>query len=178
MKSAWALAMLLSISIVGCQSQQSRLNAPPHGEEAEKPDLQGTYVYMADNALLESMSVSDYHFLPNRDRLTTLGKQRLYRLAALIEEYGGAIRYNSLLGHDDPLVTKRTTAIVNYLTELGVDTRNRTISREPLAESTSKSAEEAILIRVNEGTYKPKKSSSSSAMGGGMTGTSMTGGSN
>ncbi len=62
-----------------------------------KPDLQGTYVYMTDNALLESMSVADYHFLPNRPLLTTLGKQRLYRLAALVEEYGGEIRFNTTL---------------------------------------------------------------------------------
>ena len=79
----------------GCSTSSPRLNAPPHGVAESVHDMRGTFVYMTDNALLADMSVSDMHFLPHRAMLTTLGTQRLNRLAQLINAYGGVIRFNS-----------------------------------------------------------------------------------
>lgn len=157
--------LLLPVLLYGCAKPHARLNAPPHQDQAEKPDLQGTFVYMTDNALLESMSVRDYHFLPNRAVLTTLGKQRLYRLAALMEEYGGEVRYQAQIS-DSGLVADRTDAILDYLDDLGVDTTRHTIARGAPAEQTSKAAEEAIIIKLYEGTYRPQRGSGSSGAGG------------
>lgn len=165
MRTCAGLSLALFV-LTGCESPQSRLNAPPHGEQAESPDLQGTYVYMSDNALLESMSIADYHFLPNRSILNTMGKQRLNRLASLIEEYGGEVRYNSNLD-DDELINQRTQAIIAYMGEIGVDTKKSTVTREPASEVTNKSSEEAILIKVSEGTYRPRRNSGGGGGSGG-----------
>jgi hypothetical protein len=178
-RPTWLLgtaAALAASALMGCQDPPKRLNAPPHGDQAEKPDLQGTFVYMTDNALLESMSIADYHFLPNRPLLTTLGKQRLYRLAALVEEYGGEIRFNTTL-RDDPLADRRAATIVEYLQELGVDTEHCQVVRDRMGpEQTTKSGEEAILIKLYEGTYRPRRGSGTSGGGLGTSGTGLGGG--
>lgn len=176
--------LLLPALACGCGSPQPRLNAPPHGDQAEKPDLQGTFVYMSDNALLESMSIHEYHFLPNRALLTTLGKQRLYRLAALVEEYGGEIRFLATM-KDSGLTGDRTDAIIDYLDELGLDTTRHTINRAATGERTNRAADEAILIRLFEGTYRPRRGNSGGlgggagmGPGGGMTSGTPMGGTN
>ncbi|MGE3180741.1 MAG: hypothetical protein AB7N71_03865 [Phycisphaerae bacterium] len=178
MKSIVLFTAACGVLALGCRSANSRLNAPPHGAQAEgPPDLQGTYVYMADNALLESMEVSDYHFLPHRDILTTLGKQRLNRLASLIEEYGGTIRFNTTLA-DDILVQNRTQSIIEYLQEIGVDTGTTMVSRESYEDTGTHAADEAILIKVMEGTYRPRRNSggNSGANSGGNNPVGSTGG--
>lgn len=180
MQRIYVPAICLAILTAGCQSPSSRLNAPPHGEPlAESPDLQGTYVYMADNALLETMSVGDYHFLPHRAILSSLGKQRLNRLSTLMEEYGGTIRFDTAV-EDESLVNARVQSILTYLSEIGVDTRKHTVTREAEspADAVTRGAEEAILIKLMEGTYRPRRGSgggNGAGAGGGFTIPGMTG---
>ncbi len=154
----------------GCSSSSPRLNAPPHGVADSVHDMQGTFVYMTDNALLADMSVSDMHFLPHRAMLTTLGEQRLNRLAQLINAYGGTIRFNSNL-NDDVLIDKRLTATVDYLSESGIDTSSEVVSRG-MRGGSGMDATEVILIKENEGTYDPTEAASNegavkSLVGGG-----------
>lgn len=166
MRSFALIAALVGVAALGCRSSSSRLNAPPHGAQADAPpDLQGTFVYMSDNALLESMDVSDHHFLPHRAILTTLGKQRLNRLASLIEEYGGSIRFNTKL-EDDLLVSQRTDSIVEYLGDIGVDTSTTMVTRDARDSATNKAADEAIIIKVYEGTYRPRRGRGGGSGGG------------
>lgn len=166
MKRMLAGGVIAVLAAFGCESPGARLNAPPHGEQAEKPDMQGTFVYMADNALLENMTVCDYHFLPHRDLLTGLGKQRLARLAALMEEYGGTIRFDTTL-EDEALVADRTQAIIAYLHELGVDTTSQRVTQDAPLDGVTRSADEAILIRAFEGTYQPRRRGGQGGTGGG-----------
>jgi hypothetical protein len=157
------VALGLGVLAAGCQQSEKRLNAPPHGVPEETADLQGTFVYMHDNALLADMTVSDYHFMPHRAGLTTLGKQRLDRLASLIEAYGGDIRFNTDLA-DEALVRSRTDAIVAYLGELGVDTRTHPIQRA-MPGGAGMTATEAVLIKLKEGTYDPEKKKAAASGG-------------
>ena len=46
------LTTAASLLAAGCNTPGARLNAPPHGRACETSDLQGTYTYMGDNALL------------------------------------------------------------------------------------------------------------------------------
>lgn len=162
----WIAAGLL-LCCAGCETMSKRLNAPPHGVPQETSDLQGTFVYMQDNALLADMSVSDYHFLPHRATLTTLGKQRIERLASLIDAYGGTIRFNSDLA-DESQVRARTDAIVAYLAELGVDTSKPIVQRGNRG-GEGLPAAEAILIKQHEGTFDPEKNKTSQSDAGSLT---------
>lgn len=151
----------LAVVAAGCNSPNARLNAPPHGAPLETVDSQGTFVYMSDNALLADMTVSDMHFVPHRAMLTTLGEQRLCRLASLMEEYGGTIRFDTDLAEQN-LIDARTRTITGFLSECGLETTGQTVTPDmPGGEGIP--AAEAVLIQQNLNRYKPSRSSSSGA---------------
>lgn len=160
-----SLAALAAVALLvtGCNSPDSRLNAPPHGTAQETNDMQGTFTYMIDNAALADMTVTDVHFLPHRPQLNDLGVRRLTRLMELIDAYGGTIRFNTNLD-DEELIDQRTDVVVAFLAEHGVDTTREIITRD-LAGGEGMAATEAILIKVKEGTYNPKKKSSGGPTG-------------
>jgi len=155
------LGILAVCTICGCQGAKPRLNAPPHGQTANPSDMQASYEHMIDNALLTDMTVSDVHFLPHRARLNALGEERLSRLASLMQEYGGTIRFNTDLADDDELVERRTEAILAFLDEVGLDTSAEVLA-QGLPGGDGMPAEEAILIKQNEATYKAGKKGQSS----------------
>lgn len=143
--------------IAGCNSPQARLNAPPHGAPPDTAETQGTFVYMADNALLSDMSVSDMHFMPHRAMLTSVGEERVARLVSLMDAYGGDVRLSTDL-EDQQLVNARRRVLTEFLTECGVENAaSRVVLDMPGARDMW--AAEAIEIRVHEGTYSPEKKS-------------------
>ncbi len=159
--------------LAGCAgSPAARLNSPPHGQSLESADMQGTFVYMNDNALLADMTVCDYHFIPHRALLSTTGLERVRRLALLMQAYGGEIRFNSDLT-DEALLTARVQTVRDLLAAQGVDTTREVIRRD-LPGGEGMNADEAILIKKQEGTYSAKSGSSNSGSGGGAS----TGGAN
>lgn len=157
------VTVAVSLLVVGCNNPGARLNAPPHGQPYETADTQGTFVYMTDNALLADMTVSDRHFLPHRAKLNHLGVQRLSRLASLMDAYGGVVRFNSELDDKD-LIAQRAEAIVEFLAEAGVDTTREVVVQD-MPGGRGMPATEVILIRANEGTYKPGKTESQASAG-------------
>jgi hypothetical protein len=149
----WIVPLTL---LCACNSPPGpRLNAPPHGDAECKSEMQAMYVHMTDNALLADMSVSDADFLPHRPILSDLGEQRLCRLAGLMQEYGGEIRYTPGV-EDDDLVDRRIEAIIDYLAEAGLPASPEAV-REGLPGGHGMEAREAILIKAAEGTYHPKQ---------------------
>lgn len=145
----------IGLACSGCQEPAPRVNASPAGQAEAKGELQDTYAYMIDNGLLADMSVSDVHFLPHRPLLSSLGEQRVQRLAALIHMYGGTIRF-STRESDDALVAQRTTVIKAALAAEGIDTTAEVVKGE-LPGGRGMDAAQAILIKSVEGTYVPKK---------------------
>ncbi len=150
----------ITLLVAGCNSPGERLNAPPHGRVCETSDMQGTFAYMTDNALLADMCVNDSHFLPHRALLNDLGTQRLYRLVALMDAYGGTIRFDTALTEED-LIARRMDVIMDFLVEAGVDTTQEVLVRD-MSGGQGMSASEAILIKAKEGTYNADKKSASS----------------
>lgn len=148
-------SLVVCLFATGCQTPQQRLNAPPHGTTNNPSRLQSMYTHMVDNALLEDMTVCDHHFLPHRAQLNALGEERLARLATLMEMYGGTIRFSSDVT-DETLIAERTATVMDYLAGAGVDVTHEVLVRD-LPGGEGMGAEEAILIKVNEGTYTPGK---------------------
>lgn len=152
-------------AIAGCNEPTKRLNAPPHGEPHETAESQGTLVYMVDNAMLADMSMSDAHFVPHRASLSGLGMERLARLAQLIQVHGGTIRFNTD-ECDEGLTGQRMQSIRDFLNEAGVSVAGTAVVCEmPGGEGLG--AAENMLIRANEGTYKPGANKGSGGAGGG-----------
>jgi hypothetical protein len=157
----------LCLLAAGCNTPGTRMNAPPHGQAYQTNDLQGTYTYMADNALLADMTLGDMHFLPHRAMLNDLGEKRLSRLVSLMEAYGGTIRFNTEL-MDEDLIAERTETIIDFLARAGVDTTCEVVVRD-IPGGRGMQATEAILIKAEEGTYNPNKSSSQAGAAGATT---------
>ena len=161
--------LTLSVVLAGCNQPHERLNAPPHGSGDPHPS-QGTYVYMADNALLADMCVMDTHFLPGRAMLNGSGHDRLSRLAQLVDAYGGTIRFSTNEG-DEALIASRLSAIRDFLAHAGVDAGRTSIVRDhPGGEGMA--ASEAILIKSKKGTFDPDAKSNTSTSGGSKAGAS------
>lgn len=157
MRRTVAAALGLLVAMVGCSKPNERLNAPPHGVAESVNKMQGTFVYMGDSALLADMTVSDMHFLPHREKLNSLGEQRIARLAELMKAYGGTVRLNSDAS-DEAMLKKRIDAVVAALAEFGVDTKGEIVKAD-LSGGRGMSAAEAVLIKREEGQYvKGKKS--------------------
>lgn len=150
-----ALLAIPILFVAGCESPGPRLNAPPHGDAEEVSNLRDQYEHMIDNALLADMSINDAHFLPHRPLLNSLGEERLARIAALIEMYGGEVRFNAA-DRDAALVAARTRAIVEFLREQGIDIATDGVEMN-LPGGRGVDAAQAIVIRAGEGTYKPKR---------------------
>lgn len=145
---------------VGC-NQPARMDPTPMANEATPPvaTMQGTYVNMADNALLNLMTVNDAHFLPHRAMLSGLGRERVARLASLMEVYGGTVRLDTDCTDED-LVQRRIDTVIAALSEAGLDTTHSLVERD-LPGGTQFGATEAILIKVTKGTFNPMKPSDS-----------------
>ena len=162
MRRTLLLAGMLTLLLCGCQGEPgARLNAPPHGRAAETSDMQGTYVYMTDTALLADMTVCDMHFLPHRALLNDLGEQRLSRLASLMEAYGGAIYFSTDLQSED-LIAERMNTIVDFLAQAGIDTYQEVVVCD-LPGGEGMESKQALVIYENEGMYKPGKRQSASS---------------
>lgn len=169
MKRCLLGSVIPAFLILGCHDPNARLNAPPHGEEPTATnELQGTYVYMQDAALLADMSISDMHFFPHRALLTSLGEQRLSRLALLMQEYGGSIRMSSALD-DAELLRQRTDAVVAFLTEAGIEVVPQTVVQD-VPGGRGLPAAEVLLIRTQVGQFNPDCSNSSASASGSLSG--------
>jgi hypothetical protein len=149
----WTAPLIL---LCACNSPSPRLNAPPHGDAECKSEMHAMYTHMSDNALLEDMNLSDVDFLPHRPMLSALGEERLCRLAGLMHEYGGELRYTPS-ETDEDLIQSRIQAIIDFLAEAGLPAAPQEVS-VGLPGGRGMPAREAIVIMVSEGMYQPNQS--------------------
>lgn len=167
MKRRYVWVGPLLVAITGCNQPNERLNAPPHGEAERTSEMQGTYVYMMDNALLADMTMSDMHFLPHRARLTDLGERRLSRMAELVQEYGGEIRY-STNEDEGALVSDRQTTIRTFLKERGMDVVAERV-REDIPGGRGMRAAEVLTFKLPGACPKDAGGTTAAAPGAGST---------
>lgn len=76
--------------------------------------------YMADNAAMQDMSLADFHFVAHTTELSGTGVERLDRLAAILNTYGGVVRYETFIT-DDELIIGRLDHVREYLAMAGCD---------------------------------------------------------
>lgn len=145
----------LGLACGACQQPAARLNAPPHGRAERQAPLHAEYAQMVDNALLADMVVTDVHFLPHRPMLNSLGEERIARLALLMHEYGGSVRF-STNETDEELVDQRTEEIMKALQAAGIDPY-RDVVRRDLPGGRGLDASQAIVIKARATSFKKKQ---------------------
>lgn len=173
MRQVLAPLLAVTATLAGCHEPSARLNAPPHGYADKTVDSQGTLVYMSDNAALSDMTVSDMHFLPHRAKLTTLGRERVARLAQLVETHGGTIRLSSDLT-DESLVNQRLEVVRDYLAKSGMSVNPDTVVLDIPGGEGMRSTD-AIAIR-NESAKLPASKAGPAKPGAGASSGGGTGG--
>lgn len=156
--------LLAGLACCGCNEPKDRVNTPLHGPGGGINDMQGTLVYMSDNALLADMSMSDMHFYPHRPRLNEVGQERLCRLISLIEAYGGAIRFSSSV-EDENLSRARLQTVTSFMQDAGLNVTAENLT-EGLPGGRGMDAPQAIMIKLNEGSYIPPKKAGGASGGG------------
>lgn len=156
---------------VGCaNTAPSRANAPPQGECPNQHPCQENYVRMADNALLDDMSMSAVHFVPRSDELNALGVRRLIRMAKLLKTYGGSVFYDGTEPNRE-LRQDRAERIEAFLAASGLDANQFAVEQGP-AGGRGLDASEAVDIR--EATRGPTGGEDTSGSAGGTAAASGT----
>lgn len=155
--------LLVPLLAVGCSSKNAEIEPDPIKPTYYAEDGHATLDHMVDAAVLADMTVSDYHFAPRRSILTPLGKQRIARLADIIDEYGGEVRFNTR-ETDESLIAERSSAISTALQANGLDPASSRITTD-IPGSIGMDAREAILIRTYENVYVPGQNKSSGSSG-------------
>jgi hypothetical protein len=100
---------------------------------------------MADNALLQDMSLADVHFVSHSGELNGTGAARLDRLSPLLDVYGGTVRYETELT-DDEEVAKRLEHISEFLATTGCN-MDRVQIEAMMSGGRGMSAKDAIQAR-------------------------------
>jgi len=117
---------------------------------------------MADNAMLKDMSVADIHFVPHTSEISGTGAERLTRMSALLNTYGGTVRYETYL-QDKALLQQRLDHVGEFLAVTGCD-MNRVDVKAMMSGGSVMSAAKAVNVD-NKGTAKPGKSGGAGGLG-------------
>lgn len=163
----WICPLILALT-VGCSENQSEVEVDPVEDPVyHAEDGHATLDHMVDAAVMADMTVGDYHFAPRRAILTPLGRQRIARLADIIDQYGGEVRFNTR-ETDESLIAERLSVISSVLQQNGLDPASSRATVD-IPGSVGMDAREAILIRTYENVYVPGQNQASGS--GASTGT-------
>jgi hypothetical protein len=136
----------LVMACAGCETGTNHaMKKMDEARDAPKPHL----TYMVDNAILHDMSISDMHFIPHTDELSSTGVARLDRMALLLDAYGGTVRYDTALS-DQFMISQRIEHVREYLAATGCD-MGRVEVRAMLSGGRGMPAAEALEI-LEKGT--------------------------
>jgi hypothetical protein len=115
---------------------------------------------MSDNAILSDMSVADIHFVPHTSELSGIGVARLDRMAAMLNTYGGTVRYETDL-RDEDLMQKRINNVREYLAVAGCN-MDRVEVKAMISGGRGMAADKAMIVEA-KGTAKPSSTGAAQA---------------
>lgn len=116
------LSVLLGAAIIltaGCAYDKTAPE-PLTAQPRQSCPSDASFCAQADNAVLASMTVADFHFLPDRVELNFTGRARLTAIAHYLEQYGGKVVVDSQ--HSDEMIREqRLAAVREFLLGQGLD---------------------------------------------------------
>lgn len=114
------LAAVMVAAIAGCRDEHGERKVKTatemYSEKMDEGKCRGipALLDMSDNAILQDMSIADIHFVAHTAEISGTGAARLDRMAALLEAYGGTVRYETY-NDDVSLVEQRLAHVREYL---------------------------------------------------------------
>lgn len=142
-----AVAVLLS---GGCQNgdreRKCKTTTELAAEKMDESKAKGVsgFLDMSDNAILNDMTLADFHFVAHTSEISGTGAARLDRMASLLDAYGGIVRYETY-EDDVALVEQRLSHVTEYLTLTGCN-MSRVQVRAMMSEGRTIPATEAMAI--------------------------------
>jgi outer membrane protein OmpA-like peptidoglycan-associated protein len=150
--AAITAALALTSTACNCKNKvQTAMDVQMERMDRDKAHYGAHMKDMADNAMLQDMSVEDFHFVPHTSELSGTGADRLDRMAVLLNTYGGTVRYETDL-RDQELSKKRMDHVREYLTVAGCN-MDRVEVKSMMSGGQMMSAREAI--RMDERGTRP-----------------------
>ena len=152
------------VIIAGCHDDNGERKVKTATEiYSEKMDVQKckgipALLDMSDNAILQDMSIADLHFVAHTAEISGTGAARLDRMAALLEAYGGTVRYETY-NDDVTLVEQRLTHVREYLTLTGCN-MSRVQVQAMMSGGRTIPASEAIAAADRSTTKNPAQATS------------------
>lgn len=135
--------MLLPIglmAVLACNPQSKLRNQDPARAVETRADFYPGFVYMVDNAILHDMSLYDIHFVPHTAELSSTGLARLDRMSALLDVYGGVVRYDTRMT-DEEMFDARLGHVAEYLASTGCNMDRVELARMQAGGGTMTAAE-------------------------------------
>ena len=142
-----SVGVFMMFVAAGCSEKSERLNALPQGTTARPSPMQKHFEPMADNAAKRDRNIADVHFEPETAELSGLGVWRIERIANVIMQTGGAIRYETSITDKD-LIASRLQAVRDFLAASGYDT-DRIKVEAGLSRNAPGSATRAMQAKSN-----------------------------
>lgn len=149
---------VLALSGIGCHGPNHDQTANQlHQSHMDRAKANyGRHMHdMADNAILQDMSLVDFHFVAHSSEISGTGADRLNRMAHLLNTYGGTVHYQTDLADTD-LVNKRLAHVKEYLTVAGCD-MDRVQVKTGLSGGRGMPARKALEVEA-KGTANPAAS--------------------
>lgn len=143
--------------LTATQIQHTRMD-----ETLAKPRAHLTY--MADNAILQDMSIADIHFVPHTLELSGTGIARLDRMAVLLDTYGGLVRYETY-NTDVGFVQDRLDHVREYLDTTGCD-MGRVEIKATMSGGYGMSAEKALAAEEKAAAQGQPGGGAAAGLGG------------
>ncbi len=173
--AAAASLALLNTACNTCQECKFKGMTDVQAEKIDdaKDDPREHFANMADNAILQDMSVADFHFVPHTAELSGTGAARLNRMATLLDTYGGVVRYDTY-NTDEALVKKRLEHVREYVALTGCD-MGRVTFKAMTSGGRGMAADKAIRLEL-KGTATTVQGGAAPALttgASGMTGSGM-----
>lgn len=109
---------LLLLTIAACDRPLTATHIQHAKMDEAKYAPRSYFKNMADNAMLQDMSVADIHFVPHTAEISGTGAARLDRMAHLLDAYGGTVRYETYQT-DEAMVNRRIENVREYLAMTG-----------------------------------------------------------
>jgi len=164
---------VLIIAAAGCKNGELQTSTQIQLDQMERARQQPqTHLCnMVDNAILQDMSLADFHFVGHSNELSGTGVARLDRMAPLLDTYGGAVRYDTSIT-DTELVQTRLNHVREYLALTGCN-MNRVEIKTMLPGGTGMTATRAI---EKEQRMHDKKNQPAMGMSDGAGASAMPGG--
>lgn len=161
MRGVTVLGVIAAVGGCNGSLMKRSTDLPPEFVNDSREHSKARFAYMADNAMMHDLAISDVHFIPHSSELSGSGVSKLDRLAPMLNTYGGVLNYDTDVT-DKALVQARIQHVREYLSLAGC-AMDKVEVKPGLAQGRGAPAERAIQVEQRD--LNPKAGATPMMMG-------------